>query len=639
MISQESEPSEPSQNKPSLAVLLALLKPFYFQYRYRLLFGFLALLAVDFLQLTIPLYLKQTVDILKNGTATSQELLRIGGFLLLTAAGIMALRFTWRVLIIGFSRRMEAHLRARLFAHVLAMDRSFFDQHPPGDLMAHASNDLSAVQMAVGMGMVAAADALVISGAALVLMLYISPFLTLMAVLPLPLLGLSAWFLSDRLHTRFDQVQHSFGLITEFARNSMVAIRLIKSYTREQQQARAFGELGENYVAANLKVAVVQGLLFPVAILVGNLGMLLILYYGGKLVIKEAITLGDFVAFVHYLYMLIWPMMAVGWVTNIAQRGFTSLARIHRLLAARSRLENSLPAVGANPCVRPEHPLQYINGQAQGPAPTVPYRKKGVGGEYYKEFSARFRSDPVISLRALNFSYPHHHKAGASSLTGISLDLRPGILGIAGRTGSGKSTVCRLLTRQYPVSEGMLFFADQDVNSLAPALIREQISYVSQNPVLFSSTIAENISLAVPDASQEEIEAVAKLAGLHADIINMENGYQTRVGERGLRLSGGQKQRLAIARALLADRPVLIIDDALSALDVETEQQVFAGIRARVTGKIVLIVSHRLKLLSGTDQVLLLDQGKAVALEHHEHLLLHNDFYQAMAEKQQGRGR
>ncbi|MDU9049543.1 MAG: ABC transporter ATP-binding protein [Candidatus Electrothrix sp. Rat3] len=606
MTSQESEPSESSPNKPSLAVLLALLRPFYFQYRYRLLLGFLALLAVDFLQLTIPLYLKQVVDILKNGTATSQGLLRIGGFLLLTAAGILVLRFTWRVLIIGFSRRMEAHLRAGLFSHVLAMDRSFFDQHPPGDIMAHTSNDLSAVQMAVGMGMVATADALVISGAALVLMIYISPFLTLMAILPLPLLGLSAWFLSDRLHTRFDQVQHSFGLITEFARNSMVSIRLIKGYTRERQQIRAFTELGEKYVAASLKVAVVQGLLFPVAILVGNLGMLLILYYGGKLVIKEAITLGDFVAFVHYLYMLIWPMMAVGWVINIAQRGFTSLARINRLLTARSRLENSL----------------QVSEQE---------------GVVDKDFSARFRSDPVISLRGLNFSYPNHHKAGVSALTGIELQLRPGILGIAGRTGSGKSTVCRMLTRQYPVQEEMLFFADQDVNSLAPALVRQQISYVSQNPVLFSTTVAENISLAVPDASQEEIEAVAELAGLHADIIAMENGYQTRVGERGLRLSGGQKQRLAIARALLADRPVLIIDDALSALDVETEQQVFAGIRARATGKIVLIVSHRLKLLSSTDQVLLLDQGKAVALEHHEYLLQHNDFYQAMAEKQQGR--
>ncbi|WP_339136880.1 MAG: ABC transporter ATP-binding protein [Candidatus Electrothrix sp. GW3-4] len=603
MTSSESEQNHP-QTKPSLAVLLTLLKPIYARYRSRLLLGFLALLAVDFLQLTIPLYLKEAVDVLENGTATSQGLLRLGGFLLLTAAAILALRFSWRMLIIGFSRRMEADLRARLFSHILTMDRSFFDQHPPGDIMAHASNDLSAVQMASGMGMVAAADALVISGAALVLMISLSPFLTLMAILPLPLLGFSAWFLSGRLHTRFDQVQHSFGLITEFARNSMVAIRLIKGYTREQQQIKAFSELGEKYVAANLRVAVVQGLLFPVAILVGNLGMLLILYYGGRLVINEVITLGAFVAFVHYLYMLIWPMMAVGWVTNIAQRGFTSLARIHRLLAARSRLESSL----------------QVSEQSK------------VGG---KDFSARFLVDPLISLRGLSYSYTG---ARVPALTGLELDLRPGILGIAGRTGAGKSTLCRLLTRQYPLQDGMLFFADQEVNTLAPSLIRDQISYVSQNPVLFSSTIAENISLAAPDASPKEIEAVAELAGLHAEILAMERGYQTRIGERGLRLSGGQKQRLAIARALLADRPVLIIDDALSALDVETEQQVFAGIRARAAGKIVLIVSHRLKLLSGTDQVLLLDQGRVVALDRHEQLLQQHDaFYQAMAQKQQRR--
>ncbi|MCI5122078.1 MAG: ABC transporter ATP-binding protein, partial [Candidatus Electrothrix sp. AUS4] len=437
-----------------------------------------------------------------------------------------------------------------------------------------------------------AADALVISVAALVLMVSISPFLTLMAILPLPLLGISAWFLSDKLHARFDQVQHSFGLITEFARNSMVAIRLIKGYTREKQQKKAFAELGEQYVAANLKVAVVQGLLFPIAVLVGNLGMLLILYYGGKLVIAEAITLGGFVAFVHYLYMLIWPMMAVGWVTNIAQRGFTSLARIHRLLAAQSQLEGSL----------------QVSEQTE------------VAG---KDFAARFALEPVITLEKLVFSY-----AGARlpALTGMNMELKPGIFGIAGKTGSGKSTLCRLLTRQYPVQDEMVFFAEQDVNCFAPALIREQISYVSQNPVLFSTTLAENISFAVPDASQEEIETVAELAGLHTEILAMEKGYQTRIGERGLRLSGGQKQRLTIARALLADRPVLIIDDALSALDVETEQQVFAGIRARAAGKIVLIISHRLKLLSGTDLVLLFDQGRIVAIGNHEKLLRQSAF-------------
>lgn len=605
------QPEHSAQPQPSLVRLLGLLRPDFIKYRFRLLLGFLALLGVDFLQLTIPLYLKQAVDILENGAATSQALVQLGAFLLVTAGFILALRFIWRILIIGFSRRVEANLRARLFSHVLAMDRSFFDQHPPGEIMAHGSNDLAAVQMACGMGVVAATDALIISGAALVLMFSISPVLTFMVLLPMPLLGLSAWFLSGRLHTRFDQVQHSFGLITEFARNSMIAIRLIKSYTREQQQSKKFAELGEQYVAANLKVAVVQGLLFPVAILVGSLGMLIILYYGGKLVINGAVTLGEFVAFIQYLYMLIWPMMAVGWVTNIAQRGFTSLARIHRLLAARSQLEESIHTGGTNHRVGPE------------------------SSRSDKEiFSARFHADPVISLRGVHFSYG---QAKTPSLTGLELDLKPGILGIAGRTGSGKSTLCRLLTRQYPIQDGMLFFADQDVNSISPALIREQISYVSQNPVLFSGTIAENISLAAPEASQQEIQAAAERAAFHTEILAMEKGYQTRVGERGLRLSGGQKQRLAIARALLADRPILIIDDALSALDVETEQQVFAGLHASGADKVVLIVSHRLKLLAETDQVLLLDQGQVVALDVHEHLLRHHEFYQAMADKQQGK--
>ncbi len=609
MTSRKSDPAQAvqSQTQPSLRALLALLLPMYVRYRLRLLFGFTALLCVDFLQLTIPKYLKYSVDMLSNGTATDQSLLLTGGFLLLTAAGIGVLRFFWRILIIGFARKMEAILREQLFAHILSMDRSFFDQHTPGDLMAHAVNDLTAVEMACGMGMVAAADALVISVAALLFMAYINLPLTLLAVLPMPFLAFSAWILSGKLHKRFDQVQNQFALITEFARNTMISIRLIKGYTRERRQIKAFAALGEKYVASNLKVATLQGLLFPVAILVGNIGMLLILYYGGRLVIREVITLGDFVAFVHYLYMLIWPMMAVGWVANLAQRGFTSLARIDRLLKAQSSLDNSIQLSG--------HPLKRSMNHSAA-------------------FLAQFREHPAISLQRLNFSYPN---SPVPALTALDVEVRPGILGIAGRTGSGKSTLCRLLTRQYPVTGNMLFFAGHDVNSLAPSLIREQISYVSQNPVLFSGTVAENISLAVPDASQKDIETVAELAGMHTEILAMKDGYQTGIGERGLRLSGGQKQRLAIARALLADRPILIIDDALSALDVETEQQVFAGIKARSAGRIVLIVSHRLKLLSGADQVVLLDQGRIVDQGGHEQLLARNTFYQAMAQKQQGR--
>jgi ATP-binding cassette subfamily B protein len=376
----------------------------------------------------------------------------------------------------------------------------------------------------------------------------------------------------------------------QFARNTMVSIRLIKGYTRERRQIKEFEVLGARYVAGNLKVAVIQGLLFPVSTLVGNAGMLLVLYFGGKLVIANRITLGDFVAFVTYMYMLIWPMMAVGWVTNLAQRGLTSLARIYRLLAAQPLLDNS--------------------------------------GQLSDE--PRIQSF-AFSCRNLHFSYP---AGGGPALDRIDLEIGPGILGVAGRTGSGKSTLCRLLTRQYPVAPGRLFFSGHDVNDYAPSTIRSQVSYVSQQPVLFSGSVAENISLAIPEATTEEIKNAARLAGIHDEIMAMQDGYDSTIGERGLRLSGGQKQRIAIARALLADRPILIIDDALSALDVETEQQVFQGIRSRLQGKTVLIVSHRLRLLSGADRVIILDRGRIVDQGSHQLLLARNDFYQTMARKQ-----
>ncbi len=582
-------------SRPSVRILLPLVLPWFYRYRFRLLLGFVALFGVDFLQLTIPYYLRMGVDALAGGTATGQNLLRIGSWILLTAAVIVGLRFCWRTLIIGFSRHLEQHLRNQLFDHILVMDRSFFDTHTTGDLMAHATNDLSAVQMACGMGMVAAADALVMSTAALFFMAKISLSLTVIALLPMPLLAICAKKLSGKLHRRFDHVQEQFSLLTEFARNTMVSIRLIKAYTRERQQRKTFAQLGNEYRRANIRVAVIQGLLFPVATLVGNTGMLLILYFGGSLVIKGAITLGDYVAFVAYMYMLIWPMMAVGWVTNLVQRGLTSLGRIHRLLAAVPLI--STPDTGAN-----EPPLNQSH----------------------------------LHFCHLSFTYPGTKRR---VLHEINLNITPGVLGITGSTGAGKTTLCRIITRQYPVSSGMLYFAGHDVTVLSAASIRKQISYVSQQPVLFSGTVAENIAFVNPLASPDDIVKAARLAAIDTEISAMSEGYQTVIGERGIRLSGGQKQRIAIARALLAKRMILIIDDALSALDVETEQQVFAGIRTQMENSIVLIVSHRIKLLSQTDQIIIMDQGRIAGRGDHRQLLKHNAFYQSMAEKQQRRER
>jgi len=573
----------------TLGSLLRLLRPVFRSHWLRLACGFLALIAVDLLQLIIPRFVKSAVDGLSSGTATSSMLLTLSLYVLVVAVLVAVLRFVWRYLIIGFSRILEKKLRDRLFDHILRMDQPFFERWTIGDLMAHASNDLATVQMACGMGLVAAVDALVMSSAALGFMLAINVKLTLIALLPMPILIVCTRILSGRLHYRFNLVQEQFSSLTEFARANLVSIRLIKAYTLERFQEGRFQALGEAYVQSNLKVAAIQGLLFPLATLVGNVGMLLLLYYGGALVIDGQITIGSFVAFVSYLYMLIWPMMAVGWVANLAQRGITSLRRVHLLLEQQ-------PVVST------------------GPTQEVPRA-----------------ATTTYACRQLSFTYP---AAVRPALTRLNLEIGPGLVGMAGRTGSGKSTLCKLLLRMYPVADGMLYFRGMDVNRLSQTGIRQCIAYVGQEPVVFADTIAANIALGRPEATLAEIETAARAAAIDADILGFADGYQSIIGERGVKLSGGQRQRLALARALLCDRPLLIIDDALSAIDVETEQQVLQGILATLQGKSVLLISHRVNILRHADRIVLLDEGRIVDEGRHEDLL-GNLFYRVMAEKQQ----
>lgn len=555
-----------------------------------------ALLVVDLLQLTIPGYLKIGVDELEQGAADSRRLVQLCLFILLTAFVAAGLKYCWRILLIGFSRYLEADLRERLFAHVLRMDQGFLNRHPPGDIMAHAANDLAAVQMAFGLGLAAAADILVLAGASLLFMLHINLRLTLIALAPLPLLVGCAWLLSRELHKRFEQVQAQFGLLTECARNTLISIRMIKSCTREELQMRHFARLSENYVRSSVRTAMMQGLLMPVAVLAGSAAMLLALYFGGRMVIDQAITLGDFVAFTTFLSMLSMPLAMAGAVTGLLRRGLTSLARIHRLLTEKADLTASLQQVSLNTII--------------------------------------LQSRPRLSLRQLSFTYP---SATAPALHEIDLEIGPGVLGITGKTGSGKSTLCSLLVRLYPVPDNSFFFAGHEVNQLDPALVRQQISYAGRTAFLFSGTAAENISLTKPDASLAEIQAAAQAAAVHDEIMAMPEGYQTRLGEKGLRLSGGQQQRLALARAILSKRPVLIVDDGLSSLDADTSQQVFAALRDLMRGKTLIVVTYHVRLLAAADHILIMDQGRIADQGSHEHLLLRNALYQESARSQQDR--
>ena len=589
---QAPEKPKPGKGMDNSWQAVRLVFPFFRQYRLQLIIGFLSLLAVNGLQLVIPRIIKHAVDSLQNAEASQASLLQYGTIIFCLALCIAVFRFGWRYLILGFSRHLEKDFRNWLFSHLLTLDRVFFQRRTTGEIMALATNDLAAVQLAGGMGLVAFVDALVLSIAALSFMAYIHPGLTLIAIVPMPLLVLLTRFLSGRLHRYFRKVQEQFAKLTEFSRTSINSIRMIKAYTLEENQAGKFDAMGKEYVLDNFRLAKVQGTLFPVSGLIANTSMLLVFLFGGRLTIQGSITIGDFVAFTSYLFMLTWPMMALGWVTNLFQRGVTSLQRIQSVLEERSVFT----------------------------APSNPEPVPGNVGS--------------ITVTNLSFSYPGQHDP---ILEDISMDVQQGILGIVGRTGSGKTTLCHILARLYPVEKETIFWNGTDVNSLDLTEVRKRIAMVPQDITVFSDTVRTNIAMGNPGASQAEIESVARAAAIHAEIDALPKGYATRIGEKGVKLSGGQRQRIALARALLSDRPVIIIDDGLSAVDIETEHEIISSMRPFTKDRLCIIVSHRLAPLAQADQLIVMEKGRIVARGDHEYLQQENRFYSTIYEYQTSR--
>ena len=570
---------------------VALLTPYFKRYAPRVLIGFLMLIAVDFFQLLVPRFIKGAVDDLQRGTATSMGLLRYGAYIVLLAVSIAFMRLLWRNLLLGFSRLVEMHLRNRMFSHILTLDKSFYQRVTAGEIMALATNDLSSVQLACGMGLVAFVDAVFMGLAAIAFMAYIHPGLTAIAVVPMPILALLTRYLASKLHSRFKKVQEQFSALTEYARSTFSSIRLLKAYNQEDSQTEHFNKMGEIYVRNNIRLASVYGTLFPISGLIGNVSMLLILFFGGRMTIHGIITAGDFVAFINYLFLMTWPMMAMGWVADLFQRGVTSLGRIGALLEEK-------PDLGDPPAGR--------------------YTDVALRGD--------------ILLKDLSFNYPDQREP---TLRKINLDIKAGqFIGIVGRTGAGKTTLCHLIGRLFPVEDETIYFDGMDVNGLPLAAVRGAIAYVPQDVVLFSNTIAFNISLGKPDATREEIEKVARAAAIHDEIAAMPDGYETRIGERGVKLSGGQRQRVAIARALLLDRPVIMIDDGLSAVDMETEHAIIRSIAEYLEGRTCIAVSHRVAPLADAQEILVMEGGRIVAKGTHEDLLERNRFYATIFKQQ-----
>ncbi|MFA9434651.1 MAG: ABC transporter ATP-binding protein, partial [Deltaproteobacteria bacterium] len=482
--------------------------------------GVSSLLIVDLLQLFIPRVIKLAVDDLTRYQATSARLLSYAGMVLALALGIVVFRFVWRRCLFGHSRQVEEALRNRLFAHLQTLSFSYFDRANTGDLMAHATNDVQAVQLAAGMGLVALTDTLVLGTAAIGFMLYINPSLTLIALLPMPFIALFARTISKIFYERFQKVQASFSQLTERARENLAGIRTIKAYTQETAEIKRFDQTGREYIAENLRMVKISGLFSPMSLLFTNLSMALVLVIGGKLTILNTISIGDFVAFNSYLLLLTWPMMALGWMINLFQRGSASLGRIQEIL-------NTVPEVADMPEVIEKHLTQG-----------------------------------TIESRSLTFSYPG---SNFPALEDLNLNIKPGqLVGIVGRTGSGKTTLCRLFPRLYDMPPGLLYLDGEEIHRWPLEELRRAIAVVPQDPFIFADTVRANICFGNPDASTDEMIKAAEAAHVLDEILAMPQQFETLLGERGVTLSGGQKQRLTLARALILSTPLLVLDDCFS---------------------------------------------------------------------------
>lgn len=552
--------------------------------------GVSSLLIVDLLQLFIPRVIKLAVDDLTRYQATSARLLSYAGMVLALALGIVVFRFVWRRCLFGHSRQVEEALRNRLFSHLQTLSFSYFDRANTGDLMAHATNDVQAVQLAAGMGLVALTDTLVLGTAAIGFMFYINPSLTLIALLPMPFIALFARTISKIFYERFQKVQASFSQLTERARENLAGIRTIKAYTQETAEIKRFDQTGRNYIAANLRMVKISGFFSPMSLIFTNISMALVLVIGGKLTILNTISVGDFVAFNSYLLLLTWPMMALGWMINLFQRGSASLGRIQAILNTTSEAAEILE---------------------------VPKKSLTQGD---------------IESRSLTFTYPG---SNLPALEDIHLSIKPGqLVGIVGRTGAGKSTLCQLLPRLYDTPPGQLYLEGEDIHRWPLDELRRAIAVVPQDPFIFADTVRANICFGNPDASTDEMIEAAEAAHLLDEILALPHQFDTILGERGVTLSGGQKQRLTLARALILSTPLLILDDCFSSVDLETELAILANLRRYLKARTTLIASHRLEAMRAADMIFVLEWGRLREQGNHDQLLAQKGIYAALYRRQ-----
>lgn len=550
-----------------------------------LMVGLTALLTVDVLQLLIPQVIKRAVDILVQEEVKGSLLLICGVQVIGISVAIGIFRFFWRYCIFGTAHQIETNLRLRLFTHLQTLPLSFFKQVFTGDIMAHATNDMIAIRMALGMALVAMVDGVILSVMAIGFMVHINVVLTFYALIPAPFIILATNRFSKVVHEQFLRVQETFSRLTEKVRETFAGIRVVKSYVQEQHRLEKLQEVSHQYIQRNMELTRLSGMFLPLLLCLVDLSLAIVLMFGGRQTILLTITPGEFVAFTSYLGILTWPLIALGWVVNVLQRGAASMKRINNLLE-----------------IKPE-----ITGSSQ--------------------LTKRAPLSGKIEFLNLSFSYDGH----STVLKDITLTINPGeTVAIVGRIGSGKTTLLDLLLGLFEFKEGRLLLDGEDIRSIPLEFLRHNIGYVPQDTFLFSDTIKENIRFGSPDASLDNIVTVAKLTQVYDEILSFPHQFETTVGEKGVILSGGQKQRIAIARALLLDTPILVLDNALSSVDTHTEERIVTNLKPLMTRKTTIIVTHRVSSVKDADQIVVFEDGEIREHGNHETLLALGGIYAKM---------
>ena len=567
------------------------LKIYFIENRIALFLGLSSLLLVDALQLFIPRIIKKSIDALTVGQANVKLLLMYALIIVGIALTMAIFRYIWRYLLFGHSRKVEQALRNRIYRHLQTLSLSFYWRVKTGDLMARAVNDIDAVRMATGMGLVALTDGIVLGLATIGFMLYINIELTLISLIPTPFIVYFTLIITRRMGKGFRQVQQTFSEVTESVREALAGIRIIKAYNRQPWGYGRVKETGETYVRNNLELARSLALFFPVMTVFTNLGLAIVIWIGGRLTILGNITTGDFVAFISYLNLLTWPLMALGWVTTLIQRGSASMRRINGILDEVPEITNQI---------------------------TNPYKGPIRGN---------------ITVNGLTYCYPQKEDPALKDIT-FTIELGQTVA-IVGGVGSGKSTLLQTIPRLVETERGMIHIDGIPLHDIDLTNVRGSIGFVTQEIHIFSDTIRNNIVFGRQGISEDSLKIALEASHLAGEIDSFPQGIHSLVGEKGITLSGGQRQRLTIARALISNPPILILDDALSQVDTGTEAAILNSVLEIRRGKTNIIVSHRLSTIRRTDIIFVLKAGRLVELGDHATLFAARREYTRLYERQQ----